>query len=211
MYTGASKVYKTSSFDLPVQKYADGTYKLTSKGVFCCMTSDFFLDIADEWRQDCWSYMRTRNDIDFTVITKRIVRLKQCVPPDWGDGYDNVTVVCTVENQRQCDIRLPALLDAPVKHKMIACEPLLGSIDMRRYLDDTIKLIIAGGESGQNARVCDYSWILSLREQAVAAGVDFYFKQTGARFLRNGRLYRVPRAQQHRQARLAGINTTKNY
>ena len=60
--------------------------------------------------------------------------------------------------------------------------------------------MIAGGESGDDARVCRWEWVLDLHRQCVQAGVPFYFKQTGARFEKDGRLYRIPRARQLAQA-----------
>ena len=56
------------------------------------------------------------------------------------------------------------------------------------------------------ARPCDYSWVLDIRRQCMEAGVSFWFKQTGARLIKDGRLYRIPRSQQHAQARRAGID-----
>lgn len=70
-----------------------------------------------------------------------------------------------------------------------------------------IRELVCGGESGNDARICDYGWILSLREQCLAAGVPFRFRQTGALFRKDGRLYRIPRRLQHAQARKAGIDT----
>ena len=67
----------------------------------------------------------------------------------------------------------------------------------------------AGGESGENARLCRYDWVLSLSRQCESAGVPFYFKQTGALFEKDGRLYRIPRREQHEQARRAGLTTAR--
>jgi protein gp37 len=105
------------------------------------------------------------------------------------------------------DIRLPALHKAPIRHKGIVCEPLLGPIDLSPYLGLDIESVIAGGESGPASRICDYSWVLDIRRQCVAAGVPFTFKQTGRLFLKDGRLYTIERRLQHSQARRAGINT----
>ncbi|NLN07122.1 MAG: hypothetical protein GX167_05830, partial [Firmicutes bacterium] len=44
------------------------------------------------------------------------------------------------------------------------------------------------------------------REQCRRAGVPFYFKQTGAVFRKDGRIYRIPRRLQHAQAHKAGID-----
>jgi len=131
--------------------------------------------------------------------------LNNCLPPDWQDGYDNVAVGCTVENQFQADKRLPIFLSLAIKHKMIICAPLLENIDVSKYLDG-IEELSAGGESGYNARVCDFDWVLNLHRQAVLNDVAFYFHQTGARFKKDGKIYRIPRKYQHLQARKANLN-----
>ena len=91
----------------------------------------------------------------FMFITKRIDRLQQCLPPDWGDGYDNVTICCTMENQDRVDYRLPIYKESPIKHKIIICEPLLSQIDFRGELEGWVEQVVAGGESGKEARVCN--------------------------------------------------------
>ena len=207
----ASIVQRTQMFDLPLRKDRFGAYKIPAGStVFACMTSDFFIDAADGWRPDIWTMIRERSDVDFFIITKRILRFAECIPDDWGDGYENVSVVCTIENQRQCDIRFPIFNAVPIKHKYIACEPLLSDIDMRPYLTSEIRQVVAGGESGNEARVCDYRWILNLQSQCAEKNVAFHFKQTGARFLKDGRLYRIERRFQHSQARKAEIDIKLN-
>lgn len=57
-----------------------------------------------------------------------------------------------------------------------------------------------------DARVCDYQWILSLREQCVARNVPSRFHQTGAKLLKDGRIYRIPRRYQLLQAHKANID-----
>ncbi|MBR3289553.1 MAG: DUF5131 family protein [Clostridia bacterium] len=201
----ASVVSKTASFDLPVQKARDGSYKLPpGQTIYCCMTSDFFIEEADEWRPEIWRMMKERNDLHFIIITKRIVRFWECIPDDWGDGYDNVTLMCTVENQVEAARRLPLFAQIPARHKHIICEPLLSPIDLSPYLGG-IEAVSVGGESGPGARVCDFDWVLDLHRQCVAARVAFSFHQTGARFRKDGRIYRIPRRLQHQQARKAGI------
>ncbi len=51
--------------------------------------------------------MRLRRDLQFFFVTKRIDRFYAVLPEDWGAGYDNVTIACTVENQAMADYRLP--------------------------------------------------------------------------------------------------------
>lgn len=208
----SAEVHKTQNFNLPVKKDRSGKYKIPSGTcIYTCFTSDFLLEDADVWRQEAWAMIRERSDCTFLFITKRIDRLMQCVPPDWGDGYDNVVVCCTVENQERADYRLPYLLSAKAKHKEIVCSPLLESIDLERFLTSEIEGVTAAGESGAQARICDYNWILQIRAQCVRQNIPFWFQQTGAHFQKDGRLYTIPRREQHSQARKANINTGKRF
>lgn len=203
----ASRVYRTRDYDLPLRKKRDGNWKISpGEMVWTCFSSDFLLEEADEWRPWAWAMMAARRDLNFFFITKRIHRLAECLPPDWGNGYENVSVCVTAEDQEQADARLPLLLEVPIRYPSISCEPLLGPIDLSRWLSPRITQVVAGGESGPQARPCRYEWILDIRRQCIAAGVPFLFKQTGYRLEKDGRLYRIPRSLQHSQARKAGIN-----
>lgn len=204
----SSIVTKTASFSLPLKKTRGGDFKLTANDgvVFTCFTSDFLHEAADEWRAEAWKMMKLRSDLEFLFITKRIHRLEECLPPDWGKGYPNVTICCTCENQDRVDFRLPIYLSLPLRHRIIICEPLLERIDLSPYLSDRVEQVVVGGESGENARLCDYDWILGIRRQCMEANVSFAFRQTGAFFRKDGKLYRIPRRLQHSQARKANIN-----
>ncbi|MCL2108255.1 MAG: phage Gp37/Gp68 family protein [Oscillospiraceae bacterium] len=204
----ASAVKKTLNFDLPLKRNRQKQYKIPpGETVYTCFTSDFLLDEADEWRPAAWEFMRQRSDLNFMFITKRINRLAANLPSDWGAGYDNVIIGCTCENQRCADERLPIFLSLQIKNRCIICEPLLSEIDLSPYLGGgKIDKVVAGGESGDNARPCDYEWVLKLREQCRLNGVKFWFKQTGYRFVKDGKLYLIERKHQHSQARKAGIN-----
>ncbi len=198
---------KTGSFNLPIKKKRDKSYKIPpQKIIFTCFTSDFLLEDADEWRQECWDMIRTRKDCFFYFFTKRIHRFKECIPNDWGDGYDNIIVGCTVENQKMVDFRLPIFKSLPIKHKSITVSPLLEHVDISEYLDESIEEVAVGGESGVNARPCNYDWILDLRRQCVEKDVPFRFHQTGAYFIKDGKMYRVKRGYQLVQARKANID-----
>ena len=204
----SSVVARTSSYTLPVQKRRCGTYKLQDDGtVYACMTSDFFIEEADEWRKDAWSFIRIRKDLKFFIITKRIERFMVSLPDDWNEGYPNVTICSTCENQRTADIRIPMMLSLPIRHIEIIHEPMLEPVDILDYLKTgRIEAVTCGGESGPDARLCDYSWILSTRSQCLEAGVPFHFKQTGAFFRKDGRIYHIPRQLQMSQAAKAGID-----
>ena len=202
------KVEKTASFGEPLRKKRDGSFALPSGSrVYACMTSDFFLAEADAWREEAWRMIRQRPDLRFTVITKRIERFEAALPEDWGGGYENVTICVTAENQRRADERLPLLLEWPIRHREIIHEPMLEAIEIAPFLKKgAVERVVCGGESGPGARLCDFEWILNTREQCLRAGVDFTFKQTGARFRKEDRIYAVPRPQQIPQARKAGLD-----
>jgi protein gp37 len=202
-------VTKTTSFDAPIaRKKRSGEYKIPAGTmVYTCFTSDFFVEQADPWRAEAWAMMRERSDLRFMIITKRIDRFLIGLPEDWGEGYDNVTICCTTENQDRADYRLPIFRAAPIKHKRIICEPLLERIDLSKHnIGEWIEQVVVGGESGPEARPCNFEWVMALHEECVRQGVSFWFKQTGARFRKESKSYNIPRRLQHSQARKAGIN-----
>jgi len=203
----SSQVHRTKNFDLPIRRSRNGDYKIHSgELVYTCFTSDFFLPEADQWRADAWKMIRQRPDLRFFFITKRIERFWECIPSDWGEGYANVGIGCTTENQVRADQRLPIFLEAPIAFRSIICEPLLGPVHLEHYLSPAIDLVVAGGESGPEARACDYEWVMSLREACLQQGVPFHFKQTGANFIKDKKHYKIPRPLQHSQAHKANID-----
>ena len=204
-------IYRTKvGFKYPLSKDRSGHYKVKSgEQLRVCMTSDFFLEDADVWRGDAWRIMKERSDCHFFFITKRIDRFHDCIPDDWGDGYDNVSIAVTTENQRMADYRLPIYLGLPIKHKSIVCEPLLEAMDISKYLTDCIESVSVGGESGPNARVCNYDWVLDIHRQCIEADVGFDYHQTGAKLLKGGKLYNIPRNMQGEQAKKANIDYKK--
>jgi len=189
---GQNTVYKTNDFDKPLAMTAKGAMRIPGgKIVATCFASDFFIAEADEWRAEAWAMIRQRSDLEFLILTKRIDRFLVSLPDDWGDGYDNVNLGCTVENQEIADYRLPLFLSYPIKRRFIACGPLLGSIDLAPYLLGGIEHVTVGGETSREARECDYAWVLAIREQCVNAGLTFWYKNTGTLFKKDGESRRV--------------------
>ena len=138
---------------------------------------------------------------------KRIDRLHESLPEDWGEGYENVTICCTIENRDCADYRLPIYKAAPIKHKILICEPLLERIDLRPYdIGSWVEQVVVGGESGYEARHFHFDWALEIRNICVENNVSFWFKQTRSKFVKDGRTYNIARQFQHSQARKAGIN-----
>ncbi|MCH5234614.1 MAG: DUF5131 family protein [Muribaculaceae bacterium] len=203
-----NEVRKTSSFNLPLKRDRKKNWKFPSGTEFpLCFTSDLLIEEADKWRSEIWDIIRKRQDCSFYFFTKRIDRLEKCLPEDWGDGWDHVTIGCTVENQERTDYRLPIFLSLPIKHRLIIVAPMIQQIEMISYLDpDLIESVSAGGESGKYARTLDFNWILNLRDQCISARVPFNFHQTGSYILKDGRLFHIPRKLQHSQAHKANVD-----
>jgi len=203
---GQNTVTKTDDFEKPIAKTAKGAPKIPSgKIVATCFASDFFIAEADEWRAHAWSMIKQRQDLEFLILTKRIDRFLVSLPLDWGDGYDNVNVGCTIENQETADYRLPLFLSYPIKRRFVACAPLLGPIDLSSYLAG-VEHVTVGGETGREARKCDYDWVMGIREQCAEVGATFWFKNTGSLFMRDGTIQRINPYKQNSLAGAFGIN-----
>lgn len=195
----------TKDFRKPVEKLKNGSYKMKSGMVYLGFSTDFLLEEADGWREECWAMIRERQDCTFLFLTKRIERFMDCVPNDWGDGYENVVVGCTIENQKNADRKLAVFQTLPIRHKCITAQPLLERIDIERYLDG-IELVVVGGESDAQARPLDYEWVLALREMCVRKNVNFEFRQCGTYFIKEGKQYKLQTKDLCKQARLAAID-----
>jgi len=118
-----------------------------------------------------------------------------------------MAICSTCENQDRADFRLPYLINAPIKHRFITSEPMLEEIHIEKYLETgLIEKVVCGGESGSKARPCDFEWIKEMRKQCVEYNVEFFFKQTGAVFIKDGKTYHIERKFQSSQARKAKMN-----
>ena len=203
-------IYKTKSgFCYPLKRSRDGSYKIKSgEMIRVCMTSDFFLEGGDVWRDEAWDIMRTRSDVKFFLLTKRPQRVERCLPHDWGDGWENIFFNVTCENQKRADERIPILHELPFKHKGIMAAPLIGAVDIDRYLDaGQIEQVLCGGENYDGSRPCRYEWVRQLYEQCRSHDVTFNFIETGTVFIKDGRSYRIPdKRVQSQQAFRSGLN-----
>jgi len=97
-----------------------------------------------------------------------------------GRFLPNLWLGVSVETQKWAPVRLGKLAAMSVAAvRFASCEPLLSELDIRRWLADGLDWVIAGGESGPGARPMHPDWARSLRDQCLAAGVPFFFKQWG--------------------------------
>ncbi|MDE7263989.1 MAG: phage Gp37/Gp68 family protein [Anaeroplasmataceae bacterium] len=199
-------IYKVKTkFNYPLQKDKNKNYKIPSHiQVATCFTSDFFIEEADLWRNEAWKIIKERPDIEFLIPTKRIHRFHQSLPIDWRDGYENVFICVSVENQKMADLRIPLLLDLPIKKKGLFLAPLLEDIDLTPYLKTgKIAYVSVGGESYKYARECNFDWVLHIKEQCDLYQVPFDFHQTGSNFIKDGKKYKIPHNKEYGQAKKA--------
>ncbi len=203
-------IYRTKSgFTYPLSKDRYGRYKIQSgEQLRVCMTSDFFLEEADAWRDEAWSIIRQRPDVVFFLLTKRPERVRSCLPYDWGGGWENVFFNVSAENQKRADERIPLLLDLPFKHKGVMCAPLIGEIGIEKYLSDgQIEQVLCDGENYSGARPCHYEWVKRLRDECERHVVTFVFCGTGRRFVKDGRMYAIESSElQSSQAYRSGLS-----
>lgn len=202
-------IVRTKDFYKPIERLKNGEYKVKSGIIYLCFSTDFFIEEADEWRKECWKMIKERGDCSFLFLTKRIERFKDCIPDDWQDGYDNVVVCCTIENQKNADYKLAIFKDLPIKHKCITAQPLLEKIDIEKYLE-SIELVVVGGESDYNARPFHYEWALDIREQCIRKNVSFEFRQCGTYTIKDEKMYKLQTKDLCKQAKLAGIDFDPN-
>lgn len=170
--------------------------------VFCASFADVFDNkVPQEWRTDLWRLIGQTPHLDWLLLTKRPQNVADMAPVIWRAGWpDNIWLGTTVENQTEADRRIPILLEIPASVHFLSCEPLLGPVDIARWLHDSdcklfdgfgtdctccepreqhVGWVICGGESGPRSRPMHPAWALSLRNQCGAAGVPFFFKQWG--------------------------------
>ena len=156
---------------------------------------DYFRDLADNTNGGPQRLLKMSG---YQSIHGAILGLRR------GNPISNIIGMGTVENQRRADERIPDLLETPLQTRGISIEPMLGEIDIERYLTLSpsaafeagkvtsampawtrigayaLDWVICGGESGPRARPTHPGWVRSLRDQCQAARVPFFFKGWGA-------------------------------
>ncbi|HMV53608.1 MAG TPA: phage Gp37/Gp68 family protein [Rhodocyclaceae bacterium] len=152
--------------------------------VFCASLADVFdAEVDPAWRVDLWDLIRQCTALDWIIVTKRIGNARRMLPADWGGGWSHVWLLATVTNQAEADRDVPKLLDMPAQTRGLSIEPMLGQIDLSEHGlhggPGQLDWVIAGGESGPDARPMHPQWVSSVRDQCAAAGCAFFFKQWG--------------------------------
>lgn len=152
--------------------------------VFTCSWSDFFIEEADNWRDELWEIIRSTPHLTYQILTKRPERIPNCLPADWGDGYPNVWLGVSVENQSSI-LRCEILGKIPAAVRFISAEPLLEKVDFEQVFNlFDFHWVIIGGESGNNTgkyryRKCEIDWIESIVNDCQDFSIPVFVKQLG--------------------------------
>ncbi|MSU91871.1 DUF5131 family protein [Rhodobacteraceae bacterium 2CG4] len=171
---------RTKSWRGPVKWNREAEGAVERPRVFCASLADVFdnhRSIDPVWRSDLWALVRQTPNLDWLLLTKRPQNIERYLPADWGQGYANVWLGTTIENQEEFDRRAHHLTAIPAAVRFLSMEPLLEPVDLRGA--EGLDWIIAGGESGSSFRPADPDWFRRLRDQCAAAGRAFLFKQWG--------------------------------
>jgi protein gp37 len=89
----------------------------------------------------------------------------------------NLWLAVSVEDQDAAERQIKHLVATPAAVRWVSCEPLLGPLDLSKWIEH-LDWLVVGGESGSQRRM-DLAWALDILRQARGAGVPYYFKQAG--------------------------------
>jgi len=125
-YAGGNPVMDGAELDAPLK------LKKPSRIGVQFMGDLFHEKIQSAWLSGIFNVMKNCPQHTFFILTKRPKHLLNFVA---GLGeLDNIWFGVSVENQETADRRIPILLQCPVKHRWISAEPLLGKINIIKYL-----------------------------------------------------------------------------
>jgi protein gp37 len=178
------RLFGEKHWSQPLQWNDDAKRQQTRFRVFCASMSDVFetRKELDQERKKLWELISQTPFLDWLLLTKRPQNIIHMAPWD-KDWPANVWLGTTVEDQKRADERLPHLLRHPAAVRFLSCEPLLGSLDLSVWADKKkfhpINWVIAGGESGAQARPMHPEWARALRDYCAKKKIAFHFKQWG--------------------------------
>ena len=148
--------------------------------IFVGNMSDLFHPaVPDAFIEEVARTMRRADWHTFQVLTKRSARMRDLLRGSLRSfaSEPHIWWGVSVEDRRHGLPRVDHLREAPACVRFLSVEPLLedlGELDL-----NGIHWVIVGGESGPRARPMEREWVVSIRDQCLAAGVPFFFKQWG--------------------------------
>lgn len=105
--------------------------------VFCASLADVFdNEVPAEWRDDLFDLIGATPHLDWLLVTKRIGNVRQMIPDRWSVRTPiNLWLGITVVNQAEADRDIPKLISLEVAVRFLSMEPLLGNVDILKWLD----------------------------------------------------------------------------
>ena len=149
--------------------------------VFCASLADVFDgEVSPQWRRDAFRIMEETPFLQWLILTKRIENASRMLPSNWMESPPaNIRIGVSAENQENLSRRVRVLSQLPFPN-FISAEPLLAPITIEHLAKtNRIDWVIAGGESGANARPANITWFLKLKNECKATGIPFFMKQLG--------------------------------
>ena len=149
--------------------------------IFVNSMSDLFhKDIPIEYIRRVFDTMERADWHVYQVLTKRSSLMRRFVRDRYrgSEAPSHIWLGVSVEDAAAL-ARLRHLQQTSASVRFVSFEPLigpLGEVDLQH-----IHWVIAGGESGPEARPMQPEWARALRDQCQAQGVAFFFKQWGGR------------------------------
>lgn len=149
--------------------------------VFCASLADVFDNKVDRiWRADLFKLIKKTPSLDWQLLTKRPQNIVKMLPTDWGDnGYHNVWLGFTAEDQTRFDQRKRFLEEIPAAIWFVSYEPAIGPLRIKAS-DPKPDWLIVGGESGHGARPMNPAWAHNIVADCRSFGVSPFFKKWGA-------------------------------
>ncbi|MDP4076198.1 phage Gp37/Gp68 family protein [Acidovorax sp. A1169] len=128
-----------SNWELPKRWNAQADAFMAQHGrrqrVFCASLADVFDNAVDLlWREDLFALINATPNLDWLLLTKRIGNVPAMVSIIPGWLPDNVWLGATIVNQEEADRDIPKLLRVPARVRFLSMEPLLGPVNLRRWL-----------------------------------------------------------------------------
>lgn len=149
--------------------------------IFVNSMSDLFhKQIPKTFISAVFDAMETGNWHIYQVLTKRSSLLQRFVNHRYmaRRAPGHIWLGVSIEN-KQATSRIRHLQKANANVRFLSIEPLIASVGKLNL--DGIDWVIVGGESGPGARPMEQDWVVDIRNQCLAAGVAFFFKQWGGR------------------------------
>lgn len=128
-----------------------------------------------EPRKAMWQVIRECRHLHFQMLTKRPENIAEYLPDDWGNGYPNVWIGTTIEDNRVAH-RANYLREIAAVVRFVSYEPAIGPLDQLNL--DGIDWVIYGGESGPGHRKEDKQWARDMHARCGEAEVAFFHKQS---------------------------------